>query len=164
MNLIKSIGFTLAISAIFATVACNNNANKTEKENPIETEDEAIETAFDPNDGKLPFEIKDNVIFNENVPVVVDFYADWCQPCKQYAPIFQTIAEKNENTACFIKINIDEYPDLAKSYNVEKIPTTVFILPGGGVLGAELGALTEETLQMYVDQLTETAAGNAMEI
>ena len=118
----------------------------------------------DPLANNPAFKIVDNAIFNENVPVVVDFYADWCGPCKQYAPTFHAVAEKYDQGACFVSINVDDYPELAKTYEVSSIPATVFIQPGGGVLGKEVGVITETQLTSWVNQLLATSAGDDMEI
>lgn len=113
---------------------------------------------------KLPFEIRDNVIFNENIPVVVDFYATWCGPCKQYSPIFKEVAEKYADSVCFVSLDTDEYPNLCETYGISSIPTTVFIMPGGSVLGKEVGVIPSDKLATLVNQLTETSAGADMEI
>lgn len=118
----------------------------------------------DPDSDKLPYKIVDNVIFNENVPVVVDFYADWCGPCKKYAPTFHEVAEKYSEAACFISINTDEYPEVAKNYEIKNIPATVFIMPGGSVLGTEVGIIPQDKLETLVNQLISTSAGADMEI
>lgn len=147
----------LIAAAIPFCIACGNTA-KTPQEKIEENAEKAI------NAEKLPFEIKDNVIFNENVPVVVDFYATWCPPCKQYAPTFEAVAEKYEGSVCFVSLNTEEYPELCKTYEIEAIPTTVFIMPGGSVLGKETGALPMEELEAFVNQLINTSAGADMEI
>lgn len=153
----KLLGYMVVMLAIFGMEACA-------KSNGEQQADIEVAEAFDPADEKLPFEIKDNVIFNENVPVVVDFFATWCGPCKQYAPTFHAVAEKFSGAACFVSIDVDQYPELAKSYDVKAVPSTVFISPGGGVLGMENGVLSQEQLEMYVNQLVDTASGEDMEV
>ena len=61
--------------------------------------------------------------------VLVDFYADWCGPCKMMSPIIVTIAEENTNIKVG-KINVDENPDLAEKYNVMSIPTIMVFKNG----------------------------------
>lgn len=106
--------------------------------------------------------VVDNVIFSENIPVVVDFYATWCGPCKIYSPTFHAIAERYDGQAIFVSIDVDQYPELAKNYGIQSIPSTAFIQPGGALLGKEVGVLTEEQLNSYVLQLIETSAGESM--
>ena len=150
--------FTFCAVAVMMIASCANSAKDAAKA------DQEVAEAVDPADVKMPFEIKDNIIFNENVPVVVDFYATWCPPCKQYAPTFEAVAEKYEGSVCFVSLDTEEYPELCKTYEIEAIPTTVFIMPGGSVLGKETGALPMEELEAFVNQLINTSAGADMEI
>lgn len=158
----KIYGYALLVASVLAGTACSNTAK--ESANEVSAADEAVAQEVDPASGKQPFEIRDNVIFNENVPVVVDFYADWCGPCKQYAPVFHEVAEKYQDAACFVSFNVDNYPELAKSYEIESIPATVFIIPGGSVLGKEVGIIPLDKLETLVNQFIATSAGADMEI
>lgn len=163
----KKILYFFIVGFLGTTIAsCNGNkeakANFEDSINAHETGKSEIlpaSTLDNPN-----FKVVDNVIISENLPVVVDFYADWCGPCKQYAPVFHTVAEKYQGIVCFVSINVDDYPELANAYEVSSIPTTVFITTGGGVIGAQKGVIPEETLVSYVDQLVANTAGNDMGI
>ena len=64
--------------------------------------------------------------------VLVDFYADWCGPCKMMSPVIDQMAEENESVK-FGKINVDENPDLAEKYNVMSIPTIIVFKAGNPV-------------------------------
>lgn len=150
------------IAALAAMASCGNAKAEASEEEAMA--DDNVAAYVDPDNEKLPFEIRDNVIFNENVPVVVDFYADWCKPCKAYAPIFHEVAEKYGNAACFVSLNTEEYPNLCETYQITAIPATVFIMPGGSLLGKEEGILSAERLQSLVDQLVATSAGIDMEV
>ena len=68
-------------------------------------------------------------VLEESKTVVIDFYADWCGPCKMLAPVLEEIAKENTNTK-FVKINVDDAQDLAMEYNVMSIPTLVVIKNG----------------------------------
>ena len=142
--------------------SCNGNKNGATQDNG--EIDSAAVTENGSKEEKLPYEIKDNLIYNESVPVIVDFYADWCGPCKQYAPVFHNVAEKFKDSICFVSLDSEQYPELCKTYKISAIPTTVFLLPGGGVLGIETGVLTEQQLEMYARQLLETADGANMSL
>lgn len=146
--------------AILGLLSCSNNAGSTnESESSVENEEVPVE-----KDVKLPFKIVDNVIFNENVPVVVDFYADWCKPCQEYTPVFQEVSQKYGESVCFISLNMEEYPALCETYKITSFPATVFIMPGGSVLGVEVGFMDKTKLETLVNQLIATSAGADMEI
>lgn len=88
-------------------------------------------------------EKKYNVLVKQNETVIVDFYADWCAPCKKLAPIIEKVAlERNFNV---LKINIDKNPDLAKKLNIEGLPT-LFYYKNGNLIWNHLGFLSEEEL------------------
>ena len=79
-----------------------------------------------------------------NGVVLVDFYADWCGPCKMYAPIVESVAAENENIKV-VKINIDNAQDIAVKYQVMSIPTTIIIKNGEEVNGA-VGLISKSDL------------------
>ena len=62
--------------------------------------------------------------------VVVDFYADWCGPCHQVAPVLEELSSKLDGTVRFVKVDIDESPDLARAYGIFSIPTVVLFEDG----------------------------------
>lgn len=68
-------------------------------------------------------------VLESNKPVLVDFYADWCGPCKMLSPIVEAVAKETENIK-FVKINVDEAQELAMQYNIMSIPTLVLIKDG----------------------------------
>ena len=90
-------------------------------------------------------------VLNSDVPVLVDFFATWCMPCKMFAPIFEAVAEEFEGKVKFVKVNIDESPDLAQKYFVMSIPT-LKLVKGEELLGSFVGAMTTEELEDWVNQ------------
>ena len=77
-------------------------------------------------------------VLNSNKPVIVDFYAVWCGPCKMIAPILEEIAAEREDIKV-CKINVDEEPELAARYQVVSIPS-LFVIKDGQVTNQSLGA------------------------
>lgn len=69
-------------------------------------------------------------VLNSKVPVLVDFYADWCGPCKMMAPIVENLATELDGKGKVGKVNVDENQDLAIKYNVMSIPTLIIFKDG----------------------------------
>lgn len=86
-----------------------------------------------------------------DVPVVVDFYADWCQPCHQIAPALEALAKQHAGLVRFAKVNIDEEPELAAAYRVSSIPAVLRFdsgVPTAWSLGPKPGYLLEKELKL----------------
>ena len=79
---------------------------------------------------KINLENFEKEVLNSNEPVLVDFYADWCGPCKMMAPIVEELAVELQGKAKVGKINVDENQDLAMKYNVMSIPTLIIFKDG----------------------------------
>lgn len=73
---------------------------------------------------------KFNEIINENKPVLVDFYADWCQPCKMVTPILEQVKKDLGNQVRIIKINVDNNPSISAKYGIRSIPTLMLFKNG----------------------------------
>lgn len=85
-------------------------------------------------------------VLNSELPVLVDFYADWCNPCKMMAPIVEKLAEELEGKLKVGKLNIDENMQLAQKYRVMSIPT-MMIFQNGKPLETYVGAMPEAELK-----------------
>ena len=88
-------------------------------------------------------------VLTAEVPVMVDFYADWCGPCKMMGPIFEEVASE-VTTAKFGKINIDEAMEIAKKYRVMTIPTFI-VFKGGEVHKRHSGTMSKDELKSFVE-------------
>ena len=95
---------------------------------------------------------KDNFeqIKNGDKPVLIDFYADWCGPCRMVAPVVEEIAQENENIVVG-KINVDDEPELAQAYGVMSIPTLI-VLKAGEEVARSTGARPKAQIQAMLDK------------
>lgn len=87
-----------------------------------------------------------------DVPVIVDFWASWCEPCPAMAPIFAQAAQSLEPRARFVKVNVDENPQAAREYGVQGIPA-LFAFRGGKVAATHSGVTDSVALRDWVQQL-----------
>lgn len=71
--------------------------------------------------------------------IIVDFYADWCQPCKMVAPVLDEIAKEKSDIISLVKVDIDANPELTKNYAIKSVPT-ILVLKNGEVKGQLVGA------------------------
>jgi len=96
-------------------------------------------------------------VLSSPVPVLVDFYADWCGPCRMLAPTLDKLAKEFSGKARIVKVNVDKEPELASRYQVSSIPALVFV-SDGEVVGQSAGAAPEVALRRALNQLTGAAA------
>ncbi|AKU79367.1 thioredoxin [Spiroplasma turonicum] len=87
-------------------------------------------------------------ILSKNNSVVVDFYADWCGPCKMLAPIFKQVSDEVDSTQ-FVKVNVDEASELANKYGVRSIPT-VISFKEGNLSKQNTGFMSKDVLTDFI--------------
>lgn len=113
---------------------------------PIHVSDQAFEKA----------------VLQSRLPVLVDFWAPWCAPCRMVAPSLETIAQEYSGRLVVAKVNTDEHSEWAVKYGVSGIPTLLFV-SGGKVVHQQVGALSLSALRKAVDEFLTVAepAGKA---
>ena len=89
-------------------------------------------------------------VLESKEPVLIDFYADWCGPCKMMAPVVEKLAEKYEGKVKVGKVNSDDEPELAQKFQVMSIPNFV-IIKDGKVVDRVIGAVPQQALEEKLD-------------
>ena len=107
---------------------------------------------------KEPIHITDaefeQTVLQSTIPVIVDFWAPWCNPCKMVAPILDKLAVENEGKILITKVNTDENPEWMMKYGIQGIPTMLFV-SNGKIVHRQVGALPERMLRDVVSQFME---------
>ncbi len=98
----------------------------------------------------------DNVV-NSDKPVLVDFWATWCGPCRAIAPTIEQVASEFDGRALVGKVDVDENPDVAMQYGVRSIPTLLFF-KGGQVVDQLIGAVPKKVLAEKLEALSAQPA------
>ena len=95
----------------------------------------------------------DRVVGGSDVPVLVDFYADWCGPCKIMAPVLDAVAQSRAGSVLVAKLDTDRNPAIARRFQIASIPTLI-VFRGGREVGRELGAIPRPRLEALLDGAT----------
>jgi thioredoxin len=90
--------------------------------------------------------------YKGTLPAIVDFYADWCQPCKMVAPVLEDLAREYAGKIMVYKVNTEEEQELASIFGIRSIPTLLFI-PKEGQPQAAMGALPKQTFEKVIKDL-----------
>ena len=103
---------------------------------------------------KKKFNNFDELLTVSDLPVLVDFYATWCGPCKMMAPILEQVNEQIKGKLRIVKIDTDRYPQLASRYNIEALPTLVLFKNGEPVDKIE-GVIQPQQLEERLNSITK---------
>ena len=104
-------------------------------------------TTFSTNDDNFEKDINES-----KVSVLVDFWAEWCGPCKQIGPILEEIAIEHESKIKVLKINIDENPQTPQKFGVRGIPT-LMLFKDGNLLDTKVGSSSKSSINEWIDSL-----------
>ncbi len=89
-------------------------------------------------------------VINSDLPVLVDYWADWCGPCKMIAPILDDLAIEYEEKLTVAKVNIDQNPETPGKFSVRGIPT-LMLFKNGEMVDTKVGALSKSQLKAFID-------------
>lgn len=110
-----------------------------------------------------PIHITDAVfeqtVLHSSIPVIVDFWAPWCNPCKMIAPTLEKLAKEYDGKLIVAKINTDDNQEWMAKYDIQGIPTVLFV-SNGKIIHRQVGALPERMLREIVTQFMEVANKN----
>ena len=142
----------IVILSLFMLVSCGNSDKKNKKNEPtketttVVEEDTFVKTLDYKTFVKKVWDIEtfpDSFAYQSKLPCMIDFYADWCGPCKRVAPIMEEIAREYEGKIIVYKVNVDKEQKLPLIFKVKNIPT-VFFMPKEGQPLSQVGALSKE--------------------
>ena len=92
-----------------------------------------------------------SAVLDSDLPVLVDFWAEWCGPCKAIAPLLDDVAKAYDGKVKVVKINIDDNPQTPRQYAVRGIPT-LMLFKGGKVAGTQVGLVGKSQLNAFIDK------------
>ncbi len=95
-------------------------------------------------------------VINSKVPVFVDFWAEWCGPCRMVGPVIEELAGEYAGKVNFVKVNVDENNELASKYNVFSIPTLA-LFNKGQIVAQQVGAASKSSYKGMIDRALEKA-------
>ena len=94
----------------------------------------------------------EELVLKSDKPVLVDFWAEWCGPCRMITPLVEELSEEYKDKAVIGKVNVDENPEITMNYGIRNIPTVLFF-KNGEVADKQVGAVPKSVLASKIDSL-----------
>ena len=95
-----------------------------------------------------------SIVVDSDKPVLVDFWAEWCGPCKMLTPTIDLVAEEYKDKSVVVKVNVDNAPGIASKYGIRSIPSLLFFNKGD-VIEQRVGAISKDEITSLLNQLIE---------
>lgn len=143
----------ICLMAVLVLAACNNKQENQENSTVAEQNEMPAPEADGQDDGWM----KQTTIMSSK-PMVVDFYATWCGPCKELVPILDEIEKNHKGEVIFKRIDVDQEPELAQEFRIEAIPMLMFITPTGEyqtIVGLQDAPVIEEKITELLARSTK---------
>src|ERR1700761_8908660 len=100
--------------------------------------------------GKVSDATFESEVLKASGPVVVDFWAEWCGPCKQIAPVLEELSSSLGSKVKIVKLNVDESPSIATKYGIQSIPT-LMIFKNGEMTSRQVGSAPKQRLEQWIN-------------
>jgi thioredoxin 1 len=100
----------------------------------------------------------EKIVMQSPIPVIIDFWAPWCGPCRMIAPTLEKLATEYDGKLIVAKVNVDEEQGWAGKFGIQNIPTILFVV-NGKIVHSQVGALPESMLREVVTQFLDVATG-----
>ena len=143
----KAILLSIFATALFASCAGSGEKNQSENDSVVVVE-EAVAVIDSAN--LVVVELSEVAqLKNAEKPVIIDFNATWCMPCKQFAPHFEAVAQKTGDKAVFVSVDIDKWQDVANEFGAQAIPMVVIVKPNGEK-ASHVGYMSEAEFEEFV--------------
>lgn len=158
LNIIPAVFFSLLVSSCTGSESKTSNVNNenekgTEEAKPVHLTKETFKTKV------MDYENNQEWTFEGERPAVIDFYADWCAPCRKIAPIMEELAVEYQGEVDIYKIDTEKQRELASVFGIKSIPSVLFI-PMEGKPQMTRGALPKKSFTSIIDEFLLQKGGN----
>ncbi len=152
----KKIALIFSLASMLLLGNCksgNETKNKTNMETNVVTSGKVIHiTTAEFKKQIYNYDVNKDWKFEGNKPCIIDFYADWCGPCKMVSPILEELAKEYDGKITIYKVDTDKESDLAQTFGISSIPTILFV-PMQGQPQAAMGALPKDSFKKAISDV-----------